>query len=120
MVCQALTDPALLSEWAPFDADRNLAAVGPMNLSTVGTPTPQGCDSSLGEARRLELNMRCGIHRGNSSLVTRLAQRVGATGESDIMSLSAARPKCLSSGRTTYPGIPPPKRNATPLRHAEF
>ena len=27
MVWQALTDPAHLSEWAPFDADRNLAAV---------------------------------------------------------------------------------------------
>ena len=41
MVWQALTDPAQLSEWAPFDADRNLAAVGPVKLSTVGTPTPQ-------------------------------------------------------------------------------
>ena len=40
-VWQALTDPAHLSEWAPFDADRNLAAVGPVKLSTVGTPTPQ-------------------------------------------------------------------------------
>src|SRR6516165_3487065 len=28
MVWQALTDPAHLSECAPFDADRNLAAVG--------------------------------------------------------------------------------------------
>ena len=41
MVWQALTDPAHLSEWAPFDADRNLAAVGPVKLSTAGTPTPQ-------------------------------------------------------------------------------
>jgi len=37
MVWQALTDPAHLSEWAPFDADRNLAAAGPVKLSTVGT-----------------------------------------------------------------------------------
>ena len=28
MVWQALTDPAQLSEWAPFDADRNLADAG--------------------------------------------------------------------------------------------
>ena len=28
MVWQALTDPAQLSEWAPFDADRNLAPWG--------------------------------------------------------------------------------------------
>jgi hypothetical protein len=39
-VWQALTDPAHLSEWAPFDTDRNLAAVGPVKLPTVGTPTP--------------------------------------------------------------------------------
>jgi uncharacterized protein YndB with AHSA1/START domain len=37
-VWQALTDPAHLSEWAPFDADRNLATEGPVKLSTVGTP----------------------------------------------------------------------------------
>ncbi len=40
MVWEALTDPAHLSEWAPFDADRNLGAVGPVTLSTVGAPTP--------------------------------------------------------------------------------
>ncbi len=40
-VWEALTDPEQLSEWAPFDADRNLAAVGPLMLSTVSTPTPQ-------------------------------------------------------------------------------
>src|SRR5262249_48160162 len=34
------TDPAQLREWAPFDADRSLASVGPVRLSTVGTPTP--------------------------------------------------------------------------------
>jgi uncharacterized protein YndB with AHSA1/START domain len=40
-VWKALTDPASLREWAPFDANRSLAAVGPVTLSTVGTPTPQ-------------------------------------------------------------------------------
>jgi uncharacterized protein YndB with AHSA1/START domain len=39
-VWDALTDPAQLREWAPFDADRNLGAVGSVELSTVGTPTP--------------------------------------------------------------------------------
>jgi uncharacterized protein YndB with AHSA1/START domain len=39
-VWQALTDPAQLSEWAPFDADRSLASVGPVMLSTVGMPQP--------------------------------------------------------------------------------
>jgi uncharacterized protein YndB with AHSA1/START domain len=41
MVWQALTDPAQLAEWAPFDADRSLAAVGPVKLSTVGVPAQQ-------------------------------------------------------------------------------
>lgn len=40
-VWQALTDPASLGEWAPFDADRSLASLGPVRLSTVGMPTPQ-------------------------------------------------------------------------------
>jgi uncharacterized protein YndB with AHSA1/START domain len=37
-VWEALTDPGQLREWAPFDADRNLGAVGTARLSTVGTP----------------------------------------------------------------------------------
>lgn len=40
LVWDALTDPAQLVEWAPFDADRNLAARGPVTLTTVGAPTP--------------------------------------------------------------------------------
>lgn len=49
-VWAALTDPAHLCEWAPFDADRNLAAVGPVKLSTVGTPTPQVAESTVKRA----------------------------------------------------------------------
>jgi uncharacterized protein YndB with AHSA1/START domain len=40
MVWQALTDPAQLSQWAPFDADRSLAAPGPVKLTTIGAPAP--------------------------------------------------------------------------------
>jgi uncharacterized protein YndB with AHSA1/START domain len=40
-VWEALTDPAQLAEWAPFDADRNLASAGPVTLSMANTPTPQ-------------------------------------------------------------------------------
>ncbi|MFL5527964.1 MAG: SRPBCC family protein [Gemmatimonadaceae bacterium] len=35
-VWEALTDPEQLREWAPFDSDRNLGAVGTAKLSTVG------------------------------------------------------------------------------------
>jgi uncharacterized protein YndB with AHSA1/START domain len=40
-VWTALTEPEHLREWAPFDADRSLGAVGAAKLSTAGVPTPQ-------------------------------------------------------------------------------
>lgn len=49
-VWHALTDPASLREWAPFDADRSLAAVGSVKLSTVGTPTPQVSETEVTRA----------------------------------------------------------------------
>jgi uncharacterized protein YndB with AHSA1/START domain len=39
-VWQALTDPAELREWAPFESDRNLGATGLVKLSRVGAKTP--------------------------------------------------------------------------------
>jgi uncharacterized protein YndB with AHSA1/START domain len=48
MVWEALTDPSQLSEWAPFDADRNMSSEGPVTLSTVGTP--QVSDSTVSRA----------------------------------------------------------------------
>ena len=59
LVWQALTDPAHLSEWAPFDADRDLSSAGPVTLSTVGTPTPQISEATVKRAeapRLLEYN----------------------------------------------------------------
>jgi uncharacterized protein YndB with AHSA1/START domain len=54
-VWQALTDPEQLREWAPFDADRNLGAIGPVKLSTVATPVTRVSESSVkrAEAPRL-------------------------------------------------------------------
>jgi uncharacterized protein YndB with AHSA1/START domain len=49
-VWDAITDPAQLREWAPFDADRNLGSTGPVKLSTVGTPTPQIADTRITRA----------------------------------------------------------------------
>jgi hypothetical protein len=41
-VWQALTDPAHLHEWAPFEVDGSLATAGTtVNLTWVGAPTPQ-------------------------------------------------------------------------------
>jgi uncharacterized protein YndB with AHSA1/START domain len=39
-VWQALTDPAHLREWAPFDVDRSLGTVGPVQLTWVQASTP--------------------------------------------------------------------------------
>lgn len=50
-VWRALTRPEHLREWAPFDADRSLDAVGPVELTTVGAPTPQ---VSEGRVTRVE------------------------------------------------------------------
>jgi uncharacterized protein YndB with AHSA1/START domain len=51
MVWQALTDPAQLSEWAPFDADRNLGTVGTtVKLTTVGAPTPHVTETTVTRA----------------------------------------------------------------------
>ncbi len=55
MVWQALTDPTQLREWAPFDADRSLASVGPVKLSTVGTPTPQNSETRVTRADAAKL-----------------------------------------------------------------
>jgi uncharacterized protein YndB with AHSA1/START domain len=59
-VWQALTDPAQLREWAPFDADRNLGRVGvTVKLTTVGAPTLHVTETKVTRAdapRVLEYN----------------------------------------------------------------
>ena len=49
-VWEALTDPAHLREWAPFDSDRTLGRVGSATLTTVGAPTPQVSESRVTRA----------------------------------------------------------------------
>jgi len=50
-VWQALTDPAHLREWAPFDADGNLGTVGNrVTLTTVGAPTPHVTETTVTRA----------------------------------------------------------------------
>ena len=50
MVWQAITDPTQLAQWAPFDANRSLTSVGPVTLTTVGTPTPQVSETAVTRA----------------------------------------------------------------------
>jgi uncharacterized protein YndB with AHSA1/START domain len=50
-VWQALTDPAHLHEWAPFDADRSLGTAGTtVKLTTVGAPTPLVSETTVTRA----------------------------------------------------------------------
>ena len=49
-VWEALTDPAQLSQWAPFEADRTLASPGTVRLTTVGAPGSQVSESTVKRA----------------------------------------------------------------------
>jgi uncharacterized protein YndB with AHSA1/START domain len=50
-VWQALTDPAQLREWAPFDADGSLGTVGTkVKLTTVAAPTPHVTETTVTRA----------------------------------------------------------------------
>ena len=59
-VWQALTDPAQLREWAPFEADGSLGTVGAtVKLTTVGAPTPRVTETTVTRAdapKALEYN----------------------------------------------------------------
>ncbi|HEU5452255.1 MAG TPA: SRPBCC family protein [Terriglobales bacterium] len=50
-VWQALTDPAHLRQWAPFDADGSLGTAGArVKLTTVGAPTPLVSETTITRA----------------------------------------------------------------------
>lgn len=58
-VWDALTDPAQLREWAPFDSDRNLGVTGSAQLTTLGAPSAHTCETEVVRAeppRLLEYN----------------------------------------------------------------
>jgi uncharacterized protein YndB with AHSA1/START domain len=51
-VWAALTDPAQLREWAPFDADRDLGRAGAATLLMAGGPEPEAMASTVLVAER--------------------------------------------------------------------
>ena len=52
-VWDALTDPAQLSQWAPFDADGDMGAQGKsVKLTTVGAPSPHVVETIVTRAER--------------------------------------------------------------------
>lgn len=53
-VWQALTDPAQLREWAPYDVDRNMDTVGTtVNLTWAGAPAPMPMQVTRADAPKL-------------------------------------------------------------------
>ncbi len=52
-VWQALTDPAQLREWAPFETDGNLGTVGTVKLTWVGTATALETEVTRADAPRV-------------------------------------------------------------------
>jgi uncharacterized protein YndB with AHSA1/START domain len=52
-VWEALTDPAQLREWAPFEADGNLGTVGPVSLTWVGARAPMEMTVARADAPKL-------------------------------------------------------------------
>jgi|SRR5882757_1578713 len=94
-VWQALTDPAHLREWAPFDADGNLGTVGStVKLTTVGAPTPLVSETTVTRAdapnvleykwggfdMRWELEALCGSGGTRLTLWTNIGHRFIAMG----------------------------------------
>ena len=56
LVWEALTDPAQLREWAPFDADGSMGTAGStVKLTTVGGPGPQVMETTVTRAEAGEL-----------------------------------------------------------------
>ena len=55
-VWDALTDPAQLREWAPFDADGNMGTKGnTVTLTTVGAPSPHVTETRITRADKPKL-----------------------------------------------------------------
>ena len=56
-VWRALTEPEHLREWAPYEADGSLGAVGTVKLTWTGAPTPQQTTVTRADAPKvLEYN----------------------------------------------------------------
>ena len=87
-VWQALTDPAQLREWAPFDADKRLDTVGStVRLTTVGAPALHVTETKVTRAdapKALEYNwggfdMRWQLERLEPAAPTRAGAKAGGT-----------------------------------------
>ena len=120
-VWEALTDPAHLREWAPFDADGSLGTTGrTVKLTTVGAPTPMVSETTVTRAdapnvleynwggfdMRWELDRHGRRHAADaldqhrSSLTSRWAPRAGTSASMCSSGCSTVTPLAASSAPT--------------------
>jgi uncharacterized protein YndB with AHSA1/START domain len=110
-VWQALTDPAQLREWAPFDADGSLGRVGTtVKLTTVGAPTPQVSETTVTRAdapKVLEYkwggNIRWELEAFGGA-------RASPSGTTSIAASSHGAPRAGTSASTSLSGSSPVSR----------
>jgi len=96
-VWQALTDPAHLREWAPFEADGSLATTGAtVKLTTVAAPTPQVSETIVTRADAPKiLEYTWGSNDIRWELEGRVAARASHSGTTSI---AASSPWALPAG----------------------
>jgi len=113
-ICVALPSLALNFSTPPM---RHLTPLGNHSYF-VAKLTPR--QVKLVSARPEEAKLQAPCPRDNCFLNSTLDQRAGAIGKSDKMSLSAPPHYSLSSGRTTYHGIPASKRTVASPRSGSW
>jgi uncharacterized protein YndB with AHSA1/START domain len=111
-VWRALTAPAELREWAPFDADRDLGKTGTAKLNMVGGPTPEISESRVSVAdppRLLEYTWEKDVLRWElapTATGTRLTLRHTLADESFVPKITAGWHICLDVMEHALDGAP--------------
>ncbi|HWC81551.1 MAG TPA: SRPBCC family protein [Pseudonocardiaceae bacterium] len=113
-VWSALTDPAQLTQWAPYTADRNLGGVGEATLSTVDSDQPVDVPAMISHAEEpILLEYTWGEEALRWELApidvgTRLTLRHTVTGQDWMPKVAAGWHLCLVVADTVLAGNPMP------------
>jgi uncharacterized protein YndB with AHSA1/START domain len=111
-VWRALTEREELRQWAPFDADRDLGAVGPATLAMVGGPEPElsPCTVSIADSPRLlEYTWDKDVLRWElapTAAGTRLTLRHTLADQSFVPKIAAGWHICLDVAERSLDGEP--------------
>ena len=111
-VWRALTSPAEIREWAPFDADRDLGKTGAAKLSMVGGPEPivSECSVSVAEPPKLlEYTWESDVLRWElapTDAGTRLTLRHTIADEGYVPKIAAGWHICLDVAERALDGEP--------------